>query len=418
VPIQRIATYRPAWTSGGERVRGWDEDGTTMAVAAGSLLLGAPDPVTPQRVIFVTRTPDLLEGPTEAVLRAALRLGAGVPVELRLGGAPAALDALATAPEGTLLLTSDPDAPAAAAAAWIAGTGVGLTVTGRSDTALPARVRPAGEDALVYDDPRLLRERGWRPAVAAAVGAAADSASRGHPRTPGSSPGLITGVPARAAAALGGRRDLADVGALGASAPLFGLAALAGSSGESVLVGVDGGAAAAVAVTGAAGLEVRREERAATPARADNADTTSRIPSSAAAYERAFAAKVGLLAGRCECGAAEIPPRYLCLECGREGASELVPLPHSAEVYSAVTIHTAVPGRPTPYSLAVVEIDGPVSFGVGVRLLAPITDVVAGTAAIGDRGRLVLRRLADRETGPDYGYAFQPQVARQEGRAA
>ncbi len=407
MPIQRIATYRPAWTSGGERVRGWDEDGTTMAVAAGSLLLGAPDPVTPQRVIFLTRTPVLLEGPTEAVLRAALRLGPQVPVELRLGGAPAALDALATALEGTLLLTSDPDAPAAAAAAWIAGTGVGLTVTGRSDTALPARVRPAGEDALVFDDPRLLRERGWRPAVAAAV-AAADTA-----------PGLITGVPAKAATALGGRRDLAGVDALGASAPLFGLAALAGSSGESVLVGVDGGAAAAVAVTGATGLEVRREERASNPARADNADTTSRIPSSAAAYERAFAAKVGLLAGRCECGAAEIPPRYLCLECGREGASELVPLPHSAEVYSAVTIHTPVPGRPTPYSLAVVEIDGPVSFGdLRVRLLAPVTDVAAGTAAIGDRGRLVLRRLADRETGPDYGYAFQPEVARQEGRAA
>ena len=406
MPIQRIATYRPAWTSGGERVRGWDEDGTTMAVAAGSLLLGAPGPVTPQRVTFVTRTPDLLEGPTEAVLRAALRLGPQVPVELRLGGAPAALDALATAPEATLVLTSDPDAPAAAAAAWIAATGVGLAVTGRSDTALPARVRPAGGDALVYDDPRLLRERGWRPAVAAAAGD--DTA-----------PGLITGVPAKAAAALGGRRDLADVAALGASAPLFGLAALAGSSGQSVLIGVDGGAATAVTVTGAAGLEVRREERAANPARVDNADTTSRIPSSAAAYERAFAAKVGLLAGRCECGAAEIPPRYLCLECGREGASELVPLPHSAEVYSAVTIHTPVPGRPTPYSLAVVEIDGPGSFGaLRVRLLAPVTDVAAGTAAIGDRGRLVLRRLADRETGPDYGYAFQPEVTQQEGRAA
>jgi len=40
-----------------------------------------------------------------------------------------------------------------------------------------------------------------------------------------------------------------------------------------------------------------------------------------------------------------------------------------------------------------------------------VTDVAAGTAGIGDRGRLVLRCLADRETGPDYGYAFQPEVA-------
>jgi uncharacterized OB-fold protein len=59
----------------------------------------------------------------------------------------------------------------------------------------------------------------------------------------------------------------------------------------------------------------------------------------------------------------------------------------------------------TPYSLAVVEVDG-----TGVRLLAPVTDVPAGTAGIGDRGVLVLRCLAERETGPDYGYAFQPAV--------
>jgi hypothetical protein len=34
--------------------------------------------------------------------------------------------------------------------------------------------------------------------------------------------------------------------------------------------------------------------------------------------------------------------------------------------------------------------------------------VPAGTVAIGDRGRLVFRKVADRSGVPDYGYGFLP----------
>jgi uncharacterized OB-fold protein len=127
------------------------------------------------------------------------------------------------------------------------------------------------------------------------------------------------------------------------------------------------------------------------------------IPASAAAYARAFDAKVGLAGGRCVCGALDLPPRYRCLTCGREDSWTLERLPRSGTVYTAVTIHAPVPGRATPYSLAIVDLDD-----AGIRHLAPVTGVPAGAVAIGDHGRLVLRRLADREVGPDYGWAFLP----------
>jgi len=68
-----------------------------------------------------------------------------------------------------------------------------------------------------------------------------------------------------------------------------------------------------------------------------------------------------------------------------------------------VTVHVPLPGMSVPYSLAIVSIGN-----TKLRLLAPVTDARAGSVLIGDSGELVLRRLAQREGIPDYGYAFQP----------
>ncbi len=46
-----------------------------------------------------------------------------------------------------------------------------------------------------------------------------------------------------------------------------------------------------------------------------------------------------------------------------------------------------------------------------MRALVRVTGVDAGTVDIGDRGRLVLRRVAVRSGVPDYGYAFEPDTA-------
>jgi len=64
-----------------------------------------------------------------------------------------------------------------------------------------------------------------------------------------------------------------------------------------------------------------------------------------------------------------------------------------------------VPGLKTPYALVIVELDE-----VGVRALVKVTGAEPDTVNIGDRGRLLLRRVALRSGVPDYGYAFQPET--------
>src|SRR5438045_141484 len=150
--VAAIATYRPCWLDGEARAAGPDEDLVTMAVAAARPL--AADGVG--RVVVVSR--ELATAPSNAVAVLAAALGIGdTPVELRLGGAPATVDALVGGAPGTLVVAV---APAAAAAALL-GEGDGLGDAGRVHGGFPL-IRAAG----VHDDPRLLRERAWKPALA------------------------------------------------------------------------------------------------------------------------------------------------------------------------------------------------------------------------------------------------------------
>ena len=102
--IVSIGTYLPPWRNGARRVKGPDEDALTMAVAAGR----AADPdASAQRVVLVSRDFPLLEGGNAGVLLAGLSLPADIPVTEVLGGAPAALDQLVAAAEGTLVVAAD-----------------------------------------------------------------------------------------------------------------------------------------------------------------------------------------------------------------------------------------------------------------------------------------------------------------------
>jgi uncharacterized OB-fold protein len=71
-------------------------------------------------------------------------------------------------------------------------------------------------------------------------------------------------------------------------------------------------------------------------------------------------------------------------------------------------VHVPVPGLATPYTVVLADLGES-----GVRLVARLTGAPPGSVAIGDRGRMVLRRVAVRSGVPDYGYAFLP-AARQE----
>jgi uncharacterized protein len=385
--ISTVGTYLPRWGTDRARAAGPDEDAVTLGVAAGQAALAGVDPAAVRRVVFLTRDLPLLEGGNAAPLLAGLGLAPDVPVVEQVGGAPAVLDALADASAGTLVVAADVE-PAGAAAAFVGDTGAALTLTSRVVRSLPVRARSGDGVVRDYEDPRLLRERGVGLAVERL-----DLAAK---------PDVVAGLPAKQAAALAGGRPPA-LPTTGASSTLFALAALAESAPQGLLLAVEQGSATAAEVVGSP--TVHRDEPAPRPAPAYTWTSGPDISISLPAYERAFEPKLRWEAGACgECGALAFPPRRRCLTCGSESGWTLTPLPRSGEVYSTVTIHVPVPGLPTPYSLAIVELDR----GVETRALVKVTGAVPGTVQIGDRGRLVLRRVAVRSGVPDYGYGFLP----------
>jgi uncharacterized protein len=132
----------------------------------------------------------------------------------------------------------------------------------------------------------------------------------------------------------------------------------------------------------------------------------AQIPISLAAYERAFEAKTRWEAGKfADSDMLDFPPRYRLDDDGALSTGyELIPLPRTGTVYTETTVHMAVPGLRTPYSLVIVELDG-----VDVRALVKVTGAEPGSVDIGARGRLALRRVAVRSGVPDYGYMFEPE---------
>ena len=102
--------------------------------------------------------------------------------------------------------------------------------------------------------------------------------------------------------------------------------------------------------------------------------------------------------------APQFPPR-LRVDNARRLADQyrLEPLPRTGTVYTHTTVRIPVPDLPSPYSLAVVQLDDS-----PVRVLLKVTGVPAGEATIGQPAAVVLRKIATRAGIPDYGYAFWP----------
>jgi len=393
--VAAIGTYLPCWGSPRGRVAGGDEDAVTLAVEAGRAAIDAADGGDPaggvQRVVLVSRELPLLEGGNAAVLLAGLGLDPEIEVSERLGGAPAALDALTSARPWTMVIAADVQPFAGAAAALVAGSGLHVVPAARLARSLPVRTRSATGEVHDYGDPRLLRERGVLASLASLGAGGADK------------PLALAGVDAKQAAAVCAGRPPA-LPTTGASSALFALAALAESRWSGPLFAAEQATVSGVRV-GEGIAAVLRGEPSPRPVPASTFTPGKEIPVSLAAYDRAFSAKVRFEAGRqAETGELDFPPRY---RVGQDGALHtdytLVPLPRTGTVYTGVTVCIPVPGLPTPYSLVIVELDE-----VGVRVLAPVTGASPGTAQIGDRGRMVLRRVAVRSGVPDYGYAFCP----------
>jgi uncharacterized OB-fold protein len=385
--IAAIGTYLPCWGTAQHRVPGDDEDAITLAVEAGRAALESGGAV--ERVVLVSRDLPLLESSNAAVLLAGLGLDSELEVDERLGGAPAATDAVSSARPRTLIIGVDLE-PAGAAALLTAECGLQVRTAARVARSLPVRIRTQA-GIQDYGDPRLLHERGL---IASLEAAWLDT------------PTAVAGVDHERALELC-LPDPPRLPTTGASASIFALAGLAETGKTGPLVAVEQAILSGITVSNGVAETHRREP---TSRAVPESRTTPgvEIPISLAAYERAFEAKVrweaGTFAGSDEL---DFPPRFRVARDGSLATDyELVPLPRTGSVYTEVTVHVPVPGLRTPYSLVIVELDG-----VGVRALAKVTGVEPGTVDIGDRGRMALRRVAVRSGVPDYGYAFVPDRA-------
>jgi uncharacterized OB-fold protein len=391
VAVASIGTYLPPWVKEGGRLPGDDEDAVTLAVAAGlGALRGTTPPV--ERVVFVTRDFPLVEAGNAAALVAGLGLDPGVEVVECLGGAPALLEAMATASGATLVIGADVSPSAGAGALVVTrddrDAGVLVTVRGWVHRSVPVLIRDGRGCSRDYGDPRLLRERGLRASLAA-LGFEGPVAG-----VAGCDPRDIPGA----------GRDTVRAPTGGASAAVFALAALV-ERGGGALVAADQ-ATVALADVGGGSVAIHRDEKPVGEPPALRPGPEAEISISLAAYERAFDGKLRFEAVRCrDCGALAYPRRFRCISCGSEQPGVAEPLPRDATVHSTTTVHVPVPGLCSPYTLVLVELGDS-----GVRFLTRLTGAPPGRVAIGNSGRMVFRRLAVRSGVPDYGYAFRPEV--------
>ena len=389
--ITAVGTYLPPWGAARRRTPGLDEDAVTLCVAAGLAALRSVDPADVGRVVMVSRDLPLIEGSNSAAVLAGLGLRADTEICEVIGGAPAVLDALTGAAPGTLVIGAD-TSPAGAAAAYCGTSGAALTASGRITRSMPVVTRDAFGRRADYADPRLVRVRG--------LGASLDQLDRS--------------VPIAAAAGLAGRdaksvcaTEPCDLPTEGPSAALFALATLAElgqPAGQMQRLLAVEQATLGLADLGPGEINVQRDERAPRPVPSGTTAPGSEMSISLAAYERAFDAKLRLVAARCRrCGTLAYPHRYRCLGCGSEDPTDAVALPRDAEIYTLSTIHVPVPGLVSPYTIVVAELGDS-----GVRVTVRLTGAAPGSVGIGDRGRLVFRLVAVRSGVPDYGYAFLP----------
>lgn len=395
--VVSVGTYLPPWVVGGQRVKGPDEDALTMAVAAGR----AADPsASAQRVVMVTRNFPLLEGGNGGVLLAGLSLPSDVPVSEVLGAAPAVLDQITGAAPGTLVIAADDDSASAGSGAVLTGAegeGFDIRPVSRQTRSLPLVARGDDGRRHLYADPRLQREVGVKSTLARLDLAGTLKVA------------AVTGVPA---AQLGSRFDSTDA-PVDSNASAAGIIRLLADAVEGkragLLLAVEQSSVSVAELAIGAEARIARDE---TPARdlpkTRVADGVG-IPISLAAYARAFEPKIRWEAAVFEerpgiDAAPQFPPRARVDNNGVLADDyRLEPLPRSGTVYTHTTIRIPVPDLPSPYSLAVVQLDES-----PVRVLLKITGVPAGEATVGQAGAVVLRRLATRTGIPDYGYAFWP----------
>jgi hydroxymethylglutaryl-CoA synthase len=449
-PVLRVraSDVAAAWGRGGggkaqAAVCAPDEDALTLAWRAATNALDAaglvPDDV--DGLWWGTSRAPFAEGPSLALLCAALRLPETTGGALVAGSPAAGLDALLSAWDAVaagsarrvLVVAADAVRPGLGTS-WEARAGAGAvalvlgpagtgdapaTLTFRRTITRPVLDRYRGDDeAETRDlyDPRLFREQVFVPLMTDACRAAGDDVAVWSVPDPdgrmGAALAKTSGVDA--SAALDAYRVVGDTGA---AAPLLGaLPSLAATSPARVgIAGYGGGRATTVvvdvasAVPGAGPLSSLGEGRAAPYAEAlrarqqlvPNGETVAMgVPPGSAAFVRGNVELLGLHGARCvDCGTISTPPSVhpACIGCGGTKL-EAVPLAREGTVQTFVVNHTMPAPFVAPLPLVVVDLDD----GARIQLQGMPEDAEA--LRIGDRVELVLRRYAVERGVPVYGF--------------
>jgi hydroxymethylglutaryl-CoA synthase len=444
-PELRVAAsdVAAAWgRSGGKgqaAVCAGDEDTLTLAAEAAGRALHASgiEPGVVDGLWWGTTRPPFAEGPSHAVLSAALGLSSHSTGALCSGSTHAgiealfgAIDAVAAGSAGVaVVVTSDALLPGlgtayetragAGAAALVVTAEEGPAVVGARVTrtrALLDRYRGDGEPATrdLYDA-RLFREQIFVPEVSEVATQLATLAvdEWSLPDPDGRLGGVVgrsVGAPAPASAAA-----YQAVGDTGAAAAVLGAAGALDHAGTLAIVGYGGGRASGMVVSVdapvpgaamvAARLGVGRAASYAQVLRARGQLVPSGetipmgVPPESAFFARGADEMLALLGARCvECGTISTPPSIHphCLTCAGD-KFEHVPLARRGTVHTYVVNQTMPAPFEAPLPLAVIDLED------GARVMLQ----VAGDGAdleIGSPVELVLRRYAHERGVPVYGY--------------
>lgn len=123
-------------------------------------------------------------------------------------------------------------------------------------------------------------------------------------------------------------------------------------------------------------------------------------------YFREIPQRYRLEAGRCKkCGKVYFPPRTYCGEC-RSNEFETVNLSDTGKIltYTVVRVGPANFSQETPYVVAIVEVNN------GVKLTTQVVDIDVNKVEIGQKVRLVFRRIQDEGKSGLHCYGYKAVV--------
>ncbi len=445
-----------SWGRGGGRGRtavcAPDDDVLTLAAeAAGRALTAAGiDGATVDGLWWGTSRPPFAEGPSHALLAAAVGLSPNSSGALCSGSTHAGIEALLAAADAVaagsarvaLVVVSDAVVPGpgtpfetrsgAGAAAVVLSAGDGpATIGARVTRTRPFLDRYRGDDEPatrdVYDA-RLFREEVFVPLVrevAEQLGAL-DVSAWSLPDPDGRLGAAVAkqlgaGAPA-SSAAYGAVGDTGAAAALLGAAQAFdapgavGVVAYGGGRATGVVVTVDapvpGAAGTADALAGGRSASYTEVLRARGQLVATGETVPMGVPPESAMFVRGMDEMLGLLGARCaDCGTISTPPSIhpTCVQCGGTKL-EPVALARRGVVHTFVVNQTMPAPFVAPLPIAVVDLED------GARVMLQVVGDGSGLH-VGSPVELVLRRYAYERGVPVYGFKARA-TATQDDNAA